>query len=89
MAFNKNCFYGTGTENVIQACIQCGVSRLVFTSTVDVAVSNRDIVNGDESMRLPERCLMHEYGYSKQQAEALVLNANGKSLDQGNKLLTA
>jgi len=68
---------------VIEACIQCNVPSLVFTSSVDVALSNREIINGDETMSLPDRCLIHGYGHTKRLAETLVKNADGRPLSGG------
>lgn len=68
-----------GTRNVINACRECGVSRLVFTSSPSVVFGKDDIVLGDESLPYPENFLA-PYPESKAKAEKLVLQANCKKL---------
>lgn len=69
-----------GTENVIRACSERGVKRLVYTSTTSVTVS-RDpkvtSVDSDESAPLPAQPL-NVYVGTKGQADQLVRVANGK-----------
>ena len=36
-----------GTENVISACEEEGVTRLVHTSTIDVVIGSEEIFNGE------------------------------------------
>ena len=38
-----------GTSNVIQACQQLGISRLVFTSSASVVFEGKDLNDVDES----------------------------------------
>ena len=78
--------YFVGTANVVQACVQCGVGVLVFTSTVDVAIGYREIVNGDESLPLPDQCLVPDYGHCKREAEKMVENADGRPLADGTRV---
>jgi nucleoside-diphosphate-sugar epimerase len=68
-----------GTQNVIQACRQNGVRKLVYTSTPSVVMNGRDIRNGDENLPLAQDYLCH-YAATKAQAERLVLAANGPDL---------
>ena len=72
-----------GTANVIQACVEHDVSRLVYTSTVDVVIGFDDIVNGDESCVTPRRFLFPGYPSTKHHAEMLVNNADGRRLAKG------
>ncbi len=69
----------TGTENVIRACRQNGVSRLVYTSSPSVVFGEESIAGGDETLPYPDRYLAH-YPASKAVAEQAVLQANGPDL---------
>lgn len=64
-----------GSENVIRACRENGIRRLVYTSTPSVVFNGRDIVAGDESLPYATRFLCH-YARSKVMAERMVLAAN-------------
>ncbi|KAG9442903.1 hypothetical protein H6P81_018757 [Aristolochia fimbriata] len=67
-----------GTRNVIDACIECKVKRLIYTSTPSVVFDGvHGIHNGNESMPYPRR---HNdcYSATKAEAEALVIKANGR-----------
>jgi 2-alkyl-3-oxoalkanoate reductase len=66
------------TQNVIDACLQCGVGRLVYTSSPSVVFDGRDQCGIDESAPYPTRWLGH-YQHSKAIAEQSVLSANGKN----------
>jgi nucleoside-diphosphate-sugar epimerase len=73
-------FYDTnvlGTKNVISACCQAGVTRLVFTSSPSVTFAGRDQCGVDESAPYPPRWLAH-YPHTKALAEKMVLEANGQ-----------
>ncbi len=72
-----------GTVNVIDACVQQGVRRLVYSNTVDTAIGYDDIVDGDESTPVPETLLFDGYAETKLRAERLVLAANGRLLAGG------
>jgi nucleoside-diphosphate-sugar epimerase len=69
----------TGTENVIAACRENGIRRLVHTSSPSVVFAGRDIEGGDESLPYPERFEAH-YPRTKALAEQLVLGAHGPEL---------
>ncbi|KAG8437472.1 hypothetical protein GDO86_008247 [Hymenochirus boettgeri] len=70
-----------GTENVIQACINQNVPRLVYTSTFNVVFSRQVIVNGDESLPyLSEDAYTDNYSRTKAKAEAMVLKMNNQEL---------
>lgn len=65
-----------GTECVIRACRATGVKKLVFTSSIAVAV-DRPIREGDESMPYVDRDgLTDLYSQTKSRAEQLVLRAH-------------
>ncbi len=73
-------FYTTntvGTRNVVDACVQTSVRRLVYTSSPSVTFDGEHQTNIDESVPYPKRWLCH-YPHSKALAEQNVLNANDK-----------
>lgn len=70
-----------GTENVIQACVDLGVPRLVYTSTFNVVFGGQVIKNGDETLPcLPLHLHPDHYSRTKSVAETRVLKANGTPL---------
>jgi len=76
-----------GTLNVIAACKQQGVPRLVFTSSPSVTFDAADKANVnqrgvDESAPYPTAWLAH-YPHSKALAEDFVLSANGVEHQNG------
>jgi len=64
-----------GNRNVIAACQKQGVTRLIYTSSVDVVFDGTPIRNGNESLPYPKRHL-DDYGHTKALAEQDVLRAN-------------
>jgi len=68
-----------GTQNVINACREAGVPRLVYTSSPSVVYNGGDLAGIDESAPL---CTAAPCGYptSKAAAEREVLAAHGPSL---------
>ncbi|MCB2214637.1 MAG: NAD-dependent epimerase/dehydratase family protein [Desulfobulbaceae bacterium] len=68
-----------GTVNVIQACRENGVARLVYTSTPSVVFDRADITGGDETLPYSDNFLCH-YARSKARAEHQVLAANSERL---------
>ncbi|XP_062107862.1 3beta-hydroxysteroid-dehydrogenase/decarboxylase [Humulus lupulus] len=65
-----------GAKNIINACRECKLRRLIYNSTVDVVFDgSRAIVNGDESLPYPGK-FDHILSDLKAQAEALILLAN-------------
>ncbi|MDP2343361.1 MAG: NAD-dependent epimerase/dehydratase family protein [Deltaproteobacteria bacterium] len=75
-----------GTQNVIDACLARGVSRLVHTSSPSVTFDGGDAVNADESLPYPSKHLYH-YGRTKAEAERRVLGANAQPHKKGPTLL--
>jgi nucleoside-diphosphate-sugar epimerase len=69
----------TGTENIIAACRQHGITRLVYTSTPSVVHAGGDVEGANESAPYPERFETH-YPKTKAIAEQTVLKANGDNL---------
>ena len=68
-----------GTENVITACKECRVKRLVYTSTADVVISKGvlGVDNTDEDHPFPKEAL-NAYVSTKGRAETAVLAANSR-----------
>lgn len=78
-----------GTQNVLKACVEHGVSRLVYTSTFNVVFGGQVIEKGDESLPyLPLHLHPDHYSRTKSLAEMAVLKANGTALKDGSGLLT-
>lgn len=67
----------TATRNVIAACEQHRVPRLVFTSSPSVVFDGSDHLDALNDLPYPARFLAH-YPRSKAAAERLVLEANGR-----------
>lgn len=59
------------------------MQRLVFTSTIDVVIGFDEIIDGDESLPVPTHFLFPGYPDTKQRAEKMVLEANGRELACG------
>ena len=76
-------FVSPGTENVLQACITNNITRLVFTSSIDIVIGFNEILNGDEDTPIPTRHLFPGYNVTKLRAENMVLGANGRILPNG------
>jgi len=79
----------SGTHNVIQACLECGVRVLVFTGSLTQVCCAKS-VRYDESYTCPprSRLLFPHYGGSKNEAENFVLVADGKEGRDGIPLKT-
>lgn len=69
----------TGTENIIAACRECRIQRMVYTSSPSVVFSGASEENIDESAPYAKRFLAH-YPETKALAEQTVLAANGPGL---------
>lgn len=69
-----------GTRNVVAACLQCGVRRLVYTSSIHAIAEPPDAVI-DETLPFDPDKAAWEYDRSKAQATLEVLNAVDRGLD--------
>ncbi len=68
-----------GTQNVVEACLQNGVNKLVYTSSPSVVFDGSDMEGENESLPYPDH--YHSfYPQTKAQAEQYVLKANGPEL---------
>ncbi|MCE9678946.1 NAD-dependent epimerase/dehydratase family protein [Shewanella sp. AS1] len=77
----------SGCDNIIQACIEHNISKLVYTSTPSVTFAGVDEAGIDESAPYAETYLNY-YGESKAIAEQRVMAANGRALSNGDQLKT-
>lgn len=68
-----------GTKNVLAACRDTGVSRLVHTSSPSVCFDGQDHLNAGNDLPLATRFLAH-YPATKAEAERAVLYANSSRL---------
>jgi 2-alkyl-3-oxoalkanoate reductase len=68
-----------GTKLIIDTCIQLGVPRLVYTSSLDVVMDGKHgHCLADESLPYPtDWRKMNRYAYSKMMGEQAVVKANG------------
>lgn len=62
-----------GTKNLLNACLQNNVKKLVYTSTPSVVFARESIIAGDESIPYPKNSVS-KYGRSKALAETKVLS---------------
>ncbi len=69
----------TGTSNVLDACRENGISRLVYTGSPSVVFDGLDVEGGDESLPYPSHYEAH-YPKTKALAEQIVLKANSPDL---------
>jgi sterol-4alpha-carboxylate 3-dehydrogenase (decarboxylating) len=67
----------TGTQHVINACKENGVTMMVYTSSLDVVITGTPLRDIDESTPYPERHL-NMYCESKCLSEKLVLEGNNE-----------
>ena len=72
-----------GTRNVIEACWENSVKKMVFTSSPSVVFDRSDMENVDESVAYPKSYLC-SYPETKAIAERLVTHANGVN-DRGRR----
>ncbi|MCB0209028.1 MAG: NAD-dependent epimerase/dehydratase family protein [Anaerolineae bacterium] len=68
-----------GTKNIIDACREQGIGKLIFTSTPSVIVNNRSRIGADESLPYPETYESY-YPQTKAMAEQMVRQANSDNL---------
>lgn len=76
-----------GTKNIIKAAKHHNVSRIVYTSSTFAVFDGKNIVNGDESLKLASNPLDY-YSRSKQKAELAILKANLEKCRDGSPLMT-
>uniref|UniRef100_I3J403 Short chain dehydrogenase/reductase family 42E, member 1 n=3 Tax=Oreochromis TaxID=8139 RepID=I3J403_ORENI len=77
-----------GTQNILKACVEHGVSRLIYTSTFNVVFGGQVIENGDESLPyLPLHLHPDHYSRTKSMADMAVLKANATVLKGRSGLL--
>lgn len=69
----------TGTLNVLTACKENAIPRLVYTSSPSIVFAGEDEDGIDESTALPEYYLTN-YQRTKAEAEEMVLGANSQTL---------
>ena len=69
----------TGTRNVLRACTEHGVGRLVFTGSASVVFDGRDVEGWDESAPYAGK-FDSPYSRTKAQSEEMVLAANHDKL---------
>lgn len=69
----------TGTQNVVDGCIQNNIPVLVHTSTPSVVFDRNDIIEGDENLPFPQKYLCN-YAKSKAVAEKIVLSVDQRIL---------
>jgi nucleoside-diphosphate-sugar epimerase len=76
-----NLFHSTnteGTQNIIDACVEHGVKKLIYTSSPSVVFDGEDQIDATEKLRYPTKFQAH-YPHSKALAEQAVLAANGNN----------
>ncbi len=70
-----------GNKNVIEVCQELGISKLVYSSTLDVVVDGKKpIIYGDESLPYPKKMPKDHYSRTKIIAEQMVIAANSPEL---------
>ncbi|KAL0993160.1 hypothetical protein UPYG_G00104020 [Umbra pygmaea] len=79
-----------GTKNVIKVCVERGISKLVYTSTINVSFAGKPIEDGDEDSVpcVPLDLHIDHYSRTKSIADQMVLTANGRSIKGGGLLRT-
>jgi len=71
----------TGNKNVIEVCKELGISKLVYSSTLDVVVDGKKPIEyGDESLPYPKKMPKDHYSRTKIIAEQMVIAANSPEL---------
>ncbi len=68
-----------GTKNVIEACNQSGVGRLILTSSLDSVYTGTSLIDIDESQPYPAKSAT-SYCKSKTLAEKAIISANDEKL---------
>ena len=66
-----------GNRNVIEACVEFGVKKLIYTSSIDVVIDGHDLYYVDETTPYVQKPF-DPYAESKMIAEKEVIVANGR-----------
>lgn len=61
-----------GTQTIVDACLQEGVRKLVFTSSAGTVYNGVDLINVDERMPFPDKGL-DDYNVTKVRPSPLAL----------------
>jgi len=77
-----------GTQNIVDACIQLGITRLVYTSSIAVSGGKGEESVGDKVTTSNPKTRKHAYSKTKAMAEKIVLAANGRKTDHLSTLFT-
>ena len=77
-----------GMRNVIDAALEHGVKKLVYTSTASVVYDGTDQNGIDETLAYPEQAF-DDYNGTKAIAEQAVLQANGQGVLKTTSLRVA
>ncbi|XP_006301192.2 short-chain dehydrogenase/reductase family 42E member 1 [Capsella rubella] len=73
-----------GTRNVLETCVKKGITRLVYLSTNGVVSGGKELENGDETLPyVPYNNYVSSYDRTKSIAEQLVLENNGRVVENG------
>jgi sterol-4alpha-carboxylate 3-dehydrogenase (decarboxylating) len=65
-------------RDIIDACIEFNVSKLIYTSSIDAIYEGKPIKDGDESLPYPSKFIDH-YSYTKAVAEKDIISANNQN----------
>ncbi len=77
----KNFYHSNvlGTQNIVDACLEFKVKKLLYISSASVVFSGKDIENGGPDIPYPKKHQNH-YSRTKRLGEKLVLEANNEAL---------
>jgi dihydroflavonol-4-reductase len=70
-----------GTDNVIKACFECGIKRLIYTSSIHAFKEVKNVSNIDESLPFDPSSPMGEYNRTKAMASIAVKKAVTEGLN--------
>jgi len=65
-------------RDIIKACKEFNVSKLIYTSSIDAIYEGKPIKDGDESLPYPSKFIDH-YSYTKAVAEKDVISSNDEN----------
>ncbi|CAL9240876.1 unnamed protein product [Arabidopsis halleri] len=73
-----------GTRNVLETCVKKGITRVVYLSTNGVVFGGKEIESGDETLPyVASDQYVSSYDQTKSIAEQLVLENNGRPVENG------